>query len=171
MKRSSGPTVQSEAEALLAARRTGQQFMLASLAAPAPLADPEGLPPLGALAEALDALGESAAAPLLALHLNHPGYGVEARARAATALAHFAGDAEYGAMQLFFSLRRTTARQASEIDAVNAIAGALLRLRPEQGRSLLHVGLRDPLTVSGVRAQLERLLGGQVSPHHGPGGG
>jgi outer membrane protein assembly factor BamB len=148
----------------LATRRNGQEFMLRALKRTDPFADdPAALPPLAPLADALGALGESRAAPLLAAHLNHPGHSAKAVARAAAALERLATEAESADLSVFFSLHRTTADQPERAEAVNAVGRTLLRVGGERGRMLVQLAARDPLTVPDVREPMIRELGGPPS--------
>jgi outer membrane protein assembly factor BamB len=159
-RRSADPILQVDAEDLLATRRNGAEFMLGALASTSPSGpDPLALAPLGPLADALGALGERRAAPLLAEQLNHPGHSAGAIARAAAALEQLASEAEYANLSVFFSLHRTIADQPERIEAVNAIGRTLLRIGGERGRTLVQQAARDPLTVTEVRQELTRALG------------
>lgn len=157
-RRSADRTLQREAEDLLAARRNGVEFMLEALAAGRDRG-PGALPPLGALADALAALEEPRAAPLLATELNRPGHPPDALARAARALTELATPLESPELRVFFSLRRSTADSPELVEAVVAVARTLLRVGGERGQRLVAFGVRDPLTVPDVRAALTRELG------------
>jgi hypothetical protein len=152
--------LQSEAEDLLATRRNGQGYMLEALSPPGTRADDGArLPPIAPLGEALAALGEERAAPLLARQLNRPAHTALAVARAAAALERLASAAEYAELSVFFSLHRTTADGPEWVAAVLSSARALRRIGGEEARTLLAFAQRDPLTVEGVRSALERELG------------
>jgi hypothetical protein len=170
-RRSADPILQTDAEDLLATRRNGAEFMLRALASASPSGpDPLALAPLGPLADALGALGESRAAPLLAEQLNHPGHSAGALARAAAALEQLAGEAEYANLSVFFSLHRTIANQPERVEAVNAIGRTLLRIGGERGRTLVQNAARDPLTAQEVRRELLRALGDAPASSAPPGG-
>lgn len=159
-RRSADPILQADAEDLLATRRNGAEYMLLALASASPRGpDPLALAPLGPLADALGALGESRAAPLLAEQLNHPGHSAGAIARAAAALEQLASEAEFANLSVFFSLHRTIADQPERVEAVNAVGRTLLRIGGERGRTLVQQAARDPLTAPEVRQQLTRALG------------
>ena len=147
--------LQAEAEDLLATRRNGAEYMLAALAR---LDDTSALPPIAPLAEALAALGERAAAPLLARQLNRPAHAAAALARAAAALEALATEAEYGELSVFFSLHRTTADEPEWTMAVISVARTLLAVGGDRARTLIRVAARDPLTVAEIRSALEALL-------------
>jgi outer membrane protein assembly factor BamB len=150
--------LQSEAEDLLAIRRNGQQYMLAALEDGQRGADATALPPIAPLGEALAALGERRAAPLLARQLNRPAHTAAALARAASALQQLASDAEYDELSVFFSLHRTTADSPELISAVITVGKTLLAIAGPRARGLLELATRDPLTVPDVRSALENAL-------------
>jgi hypothetical protein len=149
--------LQSEAEDLLATRRNGQDYMMAALSTTG--ARGESLPPIAPLGEALAALGERRAAPLLAAQLNRPAHASSAIARAAEALEELASDAEFGELSVFFSLHRTTADGPEWVAAVVSVARTLLRVGGQRARTLIDFAIRDPLTIADVREALERELG------------
>ncbi len=154
-RRSADRVLQAEAEDLLASRRNGVEFMLAALSGGnAGERDPTALPPLGALADALSALEERRAAPLLAAQLNRPGHTADALWRAATALERLATPNEFEELSVFFSLRRTTADNPDMIRAATAAGRTLLRTGGERGRELVSVAARDALTVPALREAL-----------------
>lgn len=155
MRRSADRTLQAEAEDLLATRRNGADLMLNALAADA---DPGALPPLGALADALGALEEARAAPLLAAQMNRAGHAPEALERAANALERLGTPAEYDELRVFFSLYRTTADRPELERAVISVGRTLLRVGGRAGRELVAFAVRDPLTVGGVRSALANEL-------------
>lgn len=146
--------LQSEAEDLLATRRNGERHMLEALAQSADGA----LPPIAPLGEALAALGERSAAPLLARQLNRPAHTAQAVARAAAALESLASEAEYDELSVFFSLHRTTADGPEWVAAVLSSARTVQRIGGEKARTLLTFAERDPLTVGDVRVGLQRAL-------------
>jgi len=158
-RRSADPILQSEAEDLLATRRNGQEFMLQALERAGPRsADPVSRAPIGALADALLALGEQKAAPLLAAQMNQLGHSPQELERVARALEKLATEAEYSPLVVFFSVYRTSADQSGLVEAVSAVGRTLLRIGAAPGRRLVEIATRDPLTVPGVRAALEKAL-------------
>jgi outer membrane protein assembly factor BamB len=151
--------LQSEAEDLLATRRNGADHMLAALAGSG-LRGEESLPPIAPLGDALAALDERRAAPLLARQLNRPAHAPSAIARAAAALEQLASEAEYAELSVFFSLHRTNADGPEWEAAVLSIGRTLLRVGGQKARTLLRFATRDPLTVPRVRSALEQALNG-----------
>lgn len=158
-RRNADPILQAEAEDLLATRRNGAEFMLQALERAGPAArDPVARAPLGALADALAALEDQRAAPLLAAQINQLGHAASALERVARALEALATEAEYGALRVFFSVRRTTADGPELVSAVASVGRTLLRIGAAPGRRLVQLAARDPLTAPEVRVELEREL-------------
>jgi hypothetical protein len=158
-RRSADPILQSEAEDLLATRRNGQEFMLEALERAGPRsADPVSRAPIGALADALLALGEQKAAPLLAAQMNQLGHSPQELERVARALEKLATEEEYAPLVVFFSVYRTSADQPQLLEAVSAVGRTLLRIGGAPARRLAEIALRDPLTVPGIRAALQTAL-------------
>lgn len=149
--------LQSEAEDLLATRRNGEEHMLAALSESGPRGE-EALPPIAPLGEALAALEEKRAAPLLARQLNRPAHTASAISRAATALEQLASEAQYDELSVFFSLHRTNADSAEWVAAVVSIGRTLLRIGGERARLLVQFALRDPLTIPEIKSAMEREL-------------
>jgi hypothetical protein len=155
-RRSADPILQSEAEDLLATRRNGVEFMLEALERAGPRSpDPVARAPLAALADALEALDERRAGPLLAVQMNQLGHSPQTLARVARSLEHLATPAEIAPLAVFFSLRRTSADQPELVEAVVSVGRTLLRIGAAPGRRLVQLGCRDPLTSPGVCAPLE----------------
>lgn len=157
-RHSLGQVLQSEAEDLLATRRNGEDDMLAALSESGPRGE-ETLPPIAPLGEALAALGEKRAAPLLARQLNRPAHTASAIARAAAALEQLASEDQYDELSVFFSLHRTTADSPEWVAAVVSIGRTLLRVGGERARQLIQFALRDPLTIAEIKSAMERTLG------------
>jgi outer membrane protein assembly factor BamB len=149
--------LQSEAEDLLATRRNGEDHMLAALSESGPRGE-EALPPIAPLGEALAALDEKRAAPLLARQLNRPAHTASAISRAAAALEQLASEDQYDELSVFFSLHRTNADSAEWVAAVVSIGRTLLRVGGERARELIQFALRDPLTIPEIKAAMEREL-------------
>jgi hypothetical protein len=148
-------TEQREARRRLALRRSGAEQMLAALQRHDDLAS--GRPPVGALADALAAMEEKRAAPLLAEQLNEPANSPEDVEHAARALTTLATPAEVDDLKVFFSLYHATADDEALVRAVVSVAETLLRVGGESERALVERAAGDPLTHPGVRQGLERL--------------
>jgi outer membrane protein assembly factor BamB len=153
------PDLRSAARALIATRRSGKEYMLAALERHYDYVNDVLLPPpLGPLADALSAMNEVSATPLLAKHLNDPANEMADVERAAIALGKLATPAEYEPLRTFFALYRATADEPSLVNAVVATAGALLRIGGPPGKALVERSAQDPLTEPNVKRGLTALL-------------
>jgi outer membrane protein assembly factor BamB len=153
------PDLRGAARKLIATRRSGKEYMLAALERHYDYVSDVLLPPpLGPLADALAAMNEVSATPLLARHLNDPANEMADVERAAIALGKLATPAEYEDLRTFFALYRATADEPSLVSAVVAVAGALLRIGGEQGKTLVARAAQDPLTQTDVKRGLSVLL-------------
>jgi len=146
------PEVLAEARTLLAARRNGVDFMLTALERHYDfLSDVLRPPPVGPLADALAAVGEKRAAPLLAAHLNDPSDSPNDVRHAAHALLKLATPDELAAVRTFFSLYHSTANEDDLIAAAVDAARILVQIGGAEGTSIVEQAARDPLTVPAVR--------------------
>lgn len=153
------PSLRKSAERLLAARRDGVDAMLAALQDHYDyLTDTLRTPPVGALAEALAAMKERRAAPLLAQQLNDPANPPEDLVRVAKALTVLATPAELDELLAFLSLYRATADEDSLIQAVLLVGEALLTLGTDVAREAVENAATGPLTVPAVQSGLAKLL-------------
>jgi outer membrane protein assembly factor BamB len=153
------PDLRGAARKLIATRRSGKQYMLAALERHNDYVSDVLLPPpLGPLADALSAMNEVSATPLLAKHLNDPANEMADVERAAIALGKLATPAEYEELRTFFALYRATADEPSLVSAVVAVGGALLRIGGVQGKSFVERAAQDPLTQADVKRGLAALL-------------
>jgi outer membrane protein assembly factor BamB len=153
------PDLRDETRKLLAARRNGAEYMLQALERHYDFISGVVMPPpVGPLAQALSAMGEKAAAPLLARHLNDPANTPEDVAQAALALRSLAGANEFEELRTFFALYRATADSDPLVQAVIAVGAALVRIGSEAGRELVERAALDPLTHPEVRRALTALL-------------
>jgi len=153
------PDLRLETRRLLALRKNGAEYMLSALARHYDFVSGVLLPPpVGPLADALAAAGETRAAPLLANHLNDPANSAEDVAHAARALAKLATPAEYEDLRTFFALYRATADDEALVAAVVSSAQAILRVGGSDGRAIVERAARDPLTQADVRRALPAVL-------------
>ncbi|HYP77973.1 MAG TPA: PQQ-binding-like beta-propeller repeat protein [Polyangiaceae bacterium] len=153
------PDLRLETRRLLALRKNGAEYMLSALARHYDFVSGVLLPPpVGPLADALAASGETRAAPLLAKHLNDPANSADDVAHAARALAKLATPAEYEDLRTFFALYRATADDEALVAAVVSCAEALLRVGGADGRAVVERAAQDPLTQSDVRRALPGVL-------------
>jgi hypothetical protein len=155
--RTSRPVL-DEARSLLAKRRNGADDMLAALSDdPDFVSDARRPAPLGPLAEALAAMAETRAAPLLARHLNRPVHPPEDIERAALALETLATAAVQDELETFFSLNRATADEPAMVRAVLSVATTLLHLGGPGAEQMVARAADDPLTHPEVRRRLTSL--------------
>jgi outer membrane protein assembly factor BamB len=153
------PDILKEATDLLAARRTGVEYMLEALERHYDyLSDVVRPPPVGPLADALSAVGEKHAAPLLAAHLNDPADTPNDVRRAAHALVTLATGDELPAVRTFFSLYRATADEDDLVAAVIDAARILVALDGPDGAEIVARAASDPLTEAAVRAGITNLV-------------
>jgi len=153
------PDLRLETRRLLALRKNGAEYMLSALARHYDFVSGVLLPPpVGPLADALAASGETRAAPLLAKHLNDPANSAEDVAHAARALAKLATPTEYEDLRTFFALYRATADDEALVAAVVSTAEALLRIGGADGRAVVERAAQDPLTQTDVRRALPGVL-------------
>lgn len=155
------PAQREAATTLLAGRRSGADDMLTALARHYDFISDEQAPPVGPLADALAAMGEKRAAPLLARHLSDPATSLPDVARAAKALEVLASPPELPALRTFFSLYRATADEPELHDAVLSVARALLRVGGAEGRGVVERAANDPMTVPEVAKGLAPILSGK----------
>jgi outer membrane protein assembly factor BamB len=161
------PELMPAARTALAARRTGARFMEAALARHYDfLKDVLRAPPVGPIAQALGAMKDRSAAPLLASHLFDPADTDDDVMRAAEALAVVAGPDELPAMRQFFGMYRATAADDNVAAAVVSVGRALLALDGAQGRTRIDTAAKDPMTVEYARDGLGELL---AAPSQEPG--
>jgi hypothetical protein len=153
------PEERKAAGVLLSKRRNGEDDMLAALARHYDFVSGEQPPPLGPLADALAAMGDQRAAPLLARHLNDPANELDDIERAAAALETLATRAESGELRTFFALYRATADDPALVAAVISVAKALVRIGGTESRALLDRAVADPLTQPDVQRGIAQLLG------------
>jgi outer membrane protein assembly factor BamB len=159
------PDLRAAARKLIATRRTGKEYMLAALERHYDYVSDVLLPPpLGPLADALAAMNEVSATPLLARHLNDPANDMADVERAAVALGKLATPAEYEDLRTFFALYRATADEPSLVNAVVAVAGALVRVGGSAGKALVERAAQDPLTQADVKRGLNALLAPAAAP-------
>jgi len=153
-----GPDLRTRARELLAQRRSGAEYMLQALERRYDFLSGDLLPPpVGPLADALAAMKESRAAPLLAKHLNDPSTSAADVRRAAQALTVLASPAELPSLRTFFALYRATADEPDLIASVIAIARALVRIGGDEGKTIVERAARDPLTQPEIARELGTL--------------
>lgn len=148
-----------DARTALAARRNGQSYMIAALQQHYDyLHDVLRSPPVGPIADALAAMKDPNAAPLIAGHLFDPAISDDDVRRAAAALATVATPKEMPQLKQFFAMYRGTAASDEVGIAVGSVAEAMLRLDPKGTRPIVEAAVGDAMTKESARAKLEQLL-------------
>jgi outer membrane protein assembly factor BamB len=159
------PVVVTDARAALATRRNGAGHMIAALGRHYDyLKDILTGPPVGPLADALAAMKETKAAPLLAAHLLDPNIPDEDVRRAGAALAVLATPAEKKPLETFFAMYRGSAETEDVGMAVGSVGEALLRIDPKGGRATVEAAVKDRMTIDATRQRLQALLTAQPAP-------
>jgi outer membrane protein assembly factor BamB len=150
------PLLNTDARTALAARRTGANHMLAALAKHYDfLHDVLLSPPVGPMAQALAAMKEKSAAPLLASHLLDPADTDEDVKQAAAALVDLGGPNEVPALKQFFKLYRAYPDSEGVAAAVVSSGQALLAFGGPEGRKIVDAAITDPLTVDALKSRLK----------------
>ncbi len=153
------PVLVADARKAIATRRNGASHMIAALGRHYDfLKDVLASPPVGPIADALAAMKESTAAPLLASYLADPAITDDDVKRASAALVVLGTKDELPALKQFFAVYRGTAENEEIVSAVTSAAAAILRLDPKEGRVLLEGAAKDPNTVEAARGRLEAVL-------------
>lgn len=151
--------VEPELEAALAQRRSGSSYLLAGLgkllSKPRPF---EGWTPVAALAEALSALVDRRATPLLLRALLDPDLRRADAPRVAAAAAILAGETDVSALEAFLDRKLPGNPDDDEARAVVHVARALLRVGGARGLARVTRAANDPLTPPGLRAPLLALI-------------
>ena len=165
------PVVVTDARAALAARRNGAGHMMTALGRRYDyLKDVLTGPPVGPIADALAAMKETKAAPLLAGHLLDPNLSDEDVRRTAAALAVLASSAEKKQLETFFAMYRAAAETEDVGVAVGHVGEALLRIDPKGGRALVESAVKDRMTIEATRGRLQALLSAQPAAEAPPEG-
>jgi outer membrane protein assembly factor BamB len=163
------PDLLVEARTALANRRNGAKYMEAALGRHYDyLKDVLRPPPVGPIAQALGAMKQTSAAPLLASHLVDPADTDDDVKRAAAALAVVATPAELPTLRQFFGMYRASAPNDDIAEAVVSVGQALLSLREA---SAVSAAATDATTVPYARERLEALvasLAAKPPPPNGP---
>lgn len=154
------PALLGDARTDLAGRRNGARFMLEALGRHYDfLKDVLRGPPVGPLAQALGAMNEKGAAPLLAGHLLDPTDTDDDLMRAAAALVLLASRAEVPTMRQFFAMYRDAPDDHAEVpEAVVSVGQALLNLDGAAGRATVDSALAHPFTNATAKAKLQSIV-------------
>lgn len=153
------PMLLEDARQLLSSRRNGADYMIEALSTHYDfLSDVLRPPPVGPIADALAAMNDKRAAPLLAKHLNDPANTPDDIKRAARALDKLATQAELDELKTFFALYRATADQPELVSAVLSVARAIVRIGGDDGKRLVRDAASDPLTHPEIKEGLANLV-------------
>jgi outer membrane protein assembly factor BamB len=154
------PLLLGDARTDLAGRRNGARFMLEALGRHYDfLKDVLRAPPVGPLSQALGAMDEKGAAPLLARHLLDPADTDDDIMQAAAALVIVAGAAEVPTMKQFFSMYRDAPDDPAEGPAaVVSVGQVLLKVDGTEGRGIINAALAHPFTNPAVKDRLQTIV-------------
>ncbi len=149
------PLLIADSRTALAARRTGARYMTEALARHYDfLHDVLLTPPVGPMAQALAAMKEKSAAPLLAAHLLDPADTDDDVKQAAAALVDLGDAAQVPALKQFITLYRAGADSEAVANAVVSAGQSLLSYGGADGRKLVDATLADPMTLEAVKSRL-----------------
>jgi outer membrane protein assembly factor BamB len=155
------PALLGDARTALANRRNGARYMIDALERHYDfLKDVLRAPPVGPIAQALAAMNEKSAAPLLASHLLDPADTDDDVRRAADALVTLGSAGEASTLAQFVGMYRASAPSEEVAQAVVASAQALVKVGGDGGRAVVRDAMRDPMTREDVRERLDALLQG-----------
>lgn len=150
------PMILEDGRKALASRRNGADHMLTALERHYDyLADVLMPPPVGPMAEALAAMKEKRATPLLAKHLNDPADTLDDMEKTAAALAVLADASVKDELATFFALYRGAAEEEVVGNAVVSVAQALMAAG---GESIVAAAAEDPNTTPAVKSRIAALV-------------
>ncbi len=159
------PDLLGDVRTALANRRNGASFMEGALARHYDfLKDVLRTPPVGPIAQALGAMKEKPAAPLLAAHLLDPADTEDDVKQAAAALAVVAGPSEVPALREFFGMYRATADDDDMAAAVVNVGQALVVSGDKAARAQVEAAAVDASTVPYARDRLGAILSAAPVP-------
>jgi outer membrane protein assembly factor BamB len=148
--------------AALAGRRTGARYMIAALEHRYDfLKNVLKPPPVGPIAQALRAMKDKSAAPILASHLLDPANPEEDIKDVAVALSVLAGPSELPQLKQFFVLSYASLESEPMVQATVAVAQTILHHGGKDGRALIDRAIASPMTVPAIKEKLQALLESQ----------
>jgi hypothetical protein len=115
-------------------------------------------PPVGPIADALAAMKDPNAAPLIASHLFDPAITDDDVKRSASALAAVATPKELPVLKQFFAMYRGTAASDEVSIAVASVAEGMLRLDAKGTRPMIEAATTDGMTKETAKMKLDQLL-------------
>lgn len=153
------PFLVADARAAIANRRTGAGVMIAALGRRYDyLRDVLVPPPVGPIAQALAAMKETQAAPILAELLADPSITDDDVKQTAAALVALGSEREAPALRQFFVMYRAAAESEDVAQAVVSAGEGLLKLGGKDGRATVERAAKDAATHPFVKARLAALL-------------
>ena len=153
------PMIMPDARQALADRRNGAQYMRDALARHYDyLKDVLRPPPVGPIAQALAAIGDTSAAELLASHLLDTADTDDDVKHAAEALVRLSSSDETAVLSQFFGMYRATAPNEDIESAVVSVAQALVKVGGAEGKARVQAAMHDPMTLPNVRERLQALV-------------
>jgi outer membrane protein assembly factor BamB len=160
------PALLGDARMDLAGRRSGSRFMIAALERHYDfLKDVLSPPPVGPIAQALAAMNEKNAAPLLASHLLDPADTSDDVRQAALAHVSLGGPAEVPVLKQFFAMYRDVPDDDAELsDAVASVGQALLKQGGADGRATVDLALSHGFTNAATKVKLQAILEASSAP-------
>jgi outer membrane protein assembly factor BamB len=160
------PDLLVEARTALGNRRNGATYMEAALARHYDfLKDVLRAPPVGPIAQALGAMKEKGAAPLLAAHLLDPADTEDDVRQTGAALAVVATPAELPTLRQFFGMYRASASDDDVAAALVSVGQAMIQLGDS---GVVAAAAKDPSTVPYARERLEALVASAPPPAAAP---
>ena len=114
-------------------------------------------PPVGPMAQALAAMKDASAAPLLVEHLFDPADTDDDVLQTAKALAVIGGPAQLGSLKEFFMMYHASAENDAIKAAVVSVGESILRFGGKDGRAMVDRVIADPATVPEITAKLQGL--------------
>lgn len=152
------PVILTDARAALATRQNGAEYMRAALAKKYDfLKDVLRPPPVGPIAQALAAMKDVSAAPVLAEHLFDPADTDDDVMQTAKALAILGGPPQIDTLKEFFSVYHASAQTPEISSAVVSVGESLLRFGGKDGRALVDRAIADPNTPGEISSKLKGL--------------
>lgn len=149
------PPLVSDARSAIAARRNGARFMVEALGRHYDfMKDVLRGPPVGPIAQALAAMKDKTAGPLLASHLLDPSDTDDDIKQAAAALVEVGDPAQVPTLKEFFGLYRSSADNDDVAQAAVSAGHALLRYGGADGRKVVDAALADPMTNATLKPRL-----------------
>jgi len=149
------PILLADGRRALAARRNGAKYMLDALAHHYDfLHDVLLTPPVGPMAQALAAMKNKQAAPLLAAHLLDPADTGDDVKQAAAALVEIGDASQAPALTQFLAMYHAAAESEDVANAVVSAGQALLAYGGPAGRKAVDAVLADPMTLEMVKGRL-----------------